>query len=147
MIEKDVERRLCALARRHGGVALKWTSPGTMGVPDRLVFLPGGRLYLVEVKRPGGRPRESQKAIHRRLGRLGWPVYVVDDADAFFASLPEPRIEGEKADEERGAADADDDAGMRQGGDPAGEDGAEAGDAEQDADAHGSDGRRKGRRR
>ena len=67
------------------------------------------------------------------------PVYVVDDADAFFASLPEPRIEGEKADEERGAADADDDAGMRQGGDPAGEDGAEAGDAEQDADAHGGD--------
>ena len=75
------------------------------------------------------------------------PVYVVDDADAFFASLPKPRIEGEKADEERGAADADDDAGMRQGGDPAGEDGAEAGDAEQDADAHGGDGRRKGRRR
>ena len=62
MIEKDVERRLCALARRHGGVALKWTSPGTMGVPDRLVFLPGGRLYLVEVKRPGGRPRESRMA-------------------------------------------------------------------------------------
>lgn len=87
MIERDVERRLCALARRHGGVALKWTSPGTMGVPDRLVFLPGGRLYLVEVKRPGGRPRESQKAIHKRLGRLGWPVYVVDDADAFFASI------------------------------------------------------------
>lgn len=44
MMERDVERRLVELARRHGGVALKWTSPGTLGVPDRLLFMPNGRL-------------------------------------------------------------------------------------------------------
>lgn len=87
MMERDVERRLCELARKHGGFALKWTSPGTLGVPDRIVFLPGGRFYLVELKRPGGRARASQKALHRKLERLGFQVHVVDDADAFFERI------------------------------------------------------------
>ena len=79
-----MERRLCELARRRGGWALKWVSPGRVGVPDRLVFMPGGRLYLVELKAPGERPRPSQLAVHGRLAALGFPVHVVDDADAFF---------------------------------------------------------------
>ena len=57
--ENTVERRFNLLARRHGGLSLKWVSPGRLGVPDRLLFMPGGRLYLVELKRPGGRPRAS----------------------------------------------------------------------------------------
>lgn len=85
--EHAVERRLCELARRHGGVAYKWESPGVAGVPDRILLLPGGRLFLVELKRPGGRPRPIQQAMHARLERLGFPVHVVDDADRFFAAV------------------------------------------------------------
>ncbi|KAA8825363.1 VRR-NUC domain-containing protein [Bifidobacterium myosotis] len=85
--EDAVERRFDRLALAHGGLALKWTSPGRIGVPDRLLFMPGGRLYMVELKRPGGRPRPSQLALHAKLERRGFHVWVVDDPDAFYAMI------------------------------------------------------------
>lgn len=81
--ESSVERRLTALVERMGGLSFKWVSPGRRGVPDRIIVMPGGRVYLVEVKRPGGRPRADQLAVHRRIEKRGVSVYVVDDADAF----------------------------------------------------------------
>ena len=50
--EKQVERYLCRRVRRIGGRAYKWTSPGCRGVPDRLVFFPGGGIVPVELKAP-----------------------------------------------------------------------------------------------
>lgn len=85
--ERNVERRLVDLVRRRGGLCLKWTSPGTVGVPDRIVVMPGGRIYLVELKRPGGKPRPSQVAFHAKLARRGVRVHVVDDADAFACDV------------------------------------------------------------
>ena len=35
-----------------GGIALKFTSPGMAGMPDRLVLLPEGKIYFVELKAP-----------------------------------------------------------------------------------------------
>lgn len=87
MRERDVEQRLVRLVERAGGLCLKWTSPGTVGVPDRIVIMPGGRVYFVELKRPGGRPRPSQLAFHRRLAKRGIQVHVVDDADAFMRGI------------------------------------------------------------
>lgn len=86
MRERDVERRLESLARRHGGVCWKWESP-VAGVPDRILILPGGRVVFVEVKRPGGRTRPVQDAIIRRMRGLGADVRIVDDADGLFSQL------------------------------------------------------------
>ncbi len=66
--------------RKHGGVALKFTSPGTAGVPDRLVLLPGGRAGFVECKAKGKKLRPLQEKRKSQLEALGFWVYVIDSA-------------------------------------------------------------------
>lgn len=79
MKEKTIEQKFRKAVRGAGGLALKFTSPGLDGMPDRLALLPGGRMAFVEVKAPGKKPRPLQLARHRMLRRLGFPVYVLDD--------------------------------------------------------------------
>ena len=62
------------------GIALKFVSPGLDGMPDRLVLLPMGRIAFVEVKSPGKKPRPLQLARHELLRKLGFKVFVLDDA-------------------------------------------------------------------
>ena len=80
MREKTIEQKFTAAVRTAGGLALKFASPGFDGVPDRIALLPGGRMAFVEVKAPGKNPRPLQEARHRLLRRLGFKVYVLDDA-------------------------------------------------------------------
>lgn len=79
MREKTIEQKFTAAVKNAGGLALKFTSPGFDGVPDRLALLPGGRMAFVEVKAPGKKPRPLQLSRHRTLRRLGFKVYVLDD--------------------------------------------------------------------
>lgn len=86
MLESNLEKRLVQRVKDLGGLAMKWVSPNLAGVPDRIVFLPGGRVILVEMKRPGGSTTALQNRIHAMLRRLGQDVRVIDskeDADAF----------------------------------------------------------------
>lgn len=78
MREKTIEQKFRAAVKAAGGLALKFTSPGFDGVPDRIVLLPGGKMAFVEVKAPGEKPRPLQLARHRVLRRLGFRVYVLD---------------------------------------------------------------------
>ncbi len=79
MREKTIEQKFRAAVKAAGGLALKFTSPGFDGVPDRLALLPGGRMAFVEVKAPGEKPRPLQLARHRLLRQMGFKVYVLDD--------------------------------------------------------------------
>ena len=81
MRERDVEEILVRAVKDHGGLCLKWVSPGFDGVPDRIVLLPGGRVGFVEVKAPGERPRPLQMARMRMLRELGFLVFVVDNPE------------------------------------------------------------------
>jgi len=81
MIEREVERKLVKAVNKHDGICWKFTSPGTAGVPDRIILMKGGIMAFVEVKAPGEKPRPLQLSRHRLLRRLGFKVYVLDNVD------------------------------------------------------------------
>lgn len=87
--EKDIENYL---KRKCPGLCLKFTSPGTVGVPDRIVVIPAG-VFFVEVKAPGKKPRISQLAMHRKFERLGHKVWVVDSYEAVDRALGEMGVD------------------------------------------------------
>lgn len=89
MREKTIEQKFRAAVKAVGGLALKFTSPGFDGVPDRLALLPGGKMAFVEVKAPGEKPRPLQLARHRLLRRLGFKVYVLDDESQIGGMIDE----------------------------------------------------------
>jgi len=79
--ESTAEARLRIGVANAGGKAYKWVSPGNAGVPDRLVIMPGGRVYFVELKKVGGRLSARQKAQIRKLTSRGCEVRVLTGAD------------------------------------------------------------------
>jgi len=87
MLEKQIESHLVKKARSAGGLAIKWVAPGMVGVPDRIVFLPG-RIVFVELKAPGKKPTAIQLHVHKLLQELGADVRVIDSkeqVDGIFA--------------------------------------------------------------
>lgn len=78
MREKIIEEKLTKAVRQKGGVCWKFTSPGTAGVPDRIVLMPKGHIAFLKVKAPNQKPRPLQLSRHRLLKRLGFQVYVLD---------------------------------------------------------------------
>ena len=91
MRENKIEAKLKQMVEKQGGIAPKFVSPGLSGMPDRLVLLPGGHIAFVEVKAPGKVPRPLQEARHRILRKLGFKVYVLDDAGQIGGMLDEIR--------------------------------------------------------
>ena len=91
MREKTIEQKLVTAVKKHGGMCPKFVSPGFDGMPDRLVLLPHGRCAFVEVKAPGEKARPLQLARHGMLQKLGYQVYVLDDAEQIGEILDEIR--------------------------------------------------------
>lgn len=91
MLEKNIENKLTTAVKKAGGIAPKFVSPSFAGMPDRLVLLPGGVCAFVEVKAPNKKPRPLQKARYRLLQKLGFKVYVLDDAEQIGGIIDEIR--------------------------------------------------------
>ena len=89
MRESEIESRLRAEAKKMGGMAVKFVSPGLDGVPDRIVLLPGRKIAFVELKAPGRKPRPQQIKRMRQLECLGFPVYVIDGVEQIGGVLDE----------------------------------------------------------
>lgn len=76
--EKLVERELYVLAKKHGGLAIKLSAASLVGVPDRLVLLPPGKVCFVELKTTRKKPTKIQLYFHRKLRVMGFGVHVID---------------------------------------------------------------------
>ena len=77
MLERDIERYLVRRTVEHGGKAYKWVSPGHVGVADRIVLLPGGVVWFVELKTATGRLSPWQKVFAAEMRRMGMNYIVI----------------------------------------------------------------------
>ena len=91
MREKTVEQKLVKAVRDEGGICPKLVSPGTDGMPDRMVLMPEAKIGFVEVKAPGKKPRPLQVRRHEQLEALGFMVSVLDSPEQIPGIIEEVR--------------------------------------------------------
>lgn len=77
MPEKTVERHLVEGVKKLGGLCYKFVSPGTLGVPDRLIITAKGRIIFAELKTDKGVLSEIQKYVIGQMLKRGADVRVL----------------------------------------------------------------------
>lgn len=90
MREKEIENYLVKAIKKMGGEAFKFVSPGNAGMPDRIVILPNGEIYFVELKSEDGRLRPIQIRQQERLYALGCNVATLkgkEEVDRFLREV------------------------------------------------------------
>lgn len=77
--EKAIEKKLREKVQKElKGLCLKLHSQFFTGLPDRMILLPGGEMFFVEVKTTGEQTKPRQKVVIRQLRKLGFRVEVID---------------------------------------------------------------------
>ncbi len=92
MTEATIERHLVEGVKKLGGMCLKFVSPSTPGVPDRLIITKDGKVIFVELKTEVGRLSKIQKYVTGEMLKRGADVRVVKGLKAVKQLLAE--IEG-----------------------------------------------------
>lgn len=89
--EASIENHLHTSVKAARGYCVKLNPLGMVGIPDRLVLLPGGIVVFVECKKPkGGRVARLQEWWRGELGRLGLRheyVFTREDVDRLMEGL------------------------------------------------------------
>lgn len=80
MLEKTLESKLVREVNKRGGLCLKWVSPGTRGVPDRIVILDGA-IHFVEMKKPKtGKLSKIQDSVIDQIQKRGkWVEKILNE--------------------------------------------------------------------
>jgi hypothetical protein len=89
ILEKDIEKKVCAYAERKGWRAMKFVSPNYRSVPDRIFFKATARVFFIEFKAPGKTPTAKQAKEILRLVGEGFTVFVIDNVAAGYAAIDE----------------------------------------------------------
>lgn len=79
--EKRVEPKLRKAIEKAGGMCIKLSPVFFIGIPDRLLLLPGGRALFVETKTTGKGPSKIQAYVHKQLRAIGFDVRVIDSTE------------------------------------------------------------------
>lgn len=82
MLEKKIEDRLVSEVIKINGLCLKLNSQSANGIPDRLVLLPKGKLYFIELKRPGEKLRSLQEYWMRTINKIGFNIIKIDSLES-----------------------------------------------------------------
>jgi hypothetical protein len=85
-MEKHIEAYLVRRIRELGGRAYKFVSPANRGVADRVVCLPNGQTWFVELKAPTGRLSPLQVHFQTEMARLNQNytcLWSKDDVDTW----------------------------------------------------------------
>ena len=81
-LEKEIERKLVDIVKKHGGRCEKLVNVGFAGFPDRSLLFPGEKVIFVETKRPkGSKVAALQKKWREWLTALGFTVWHIYDYD------------------------------------------------------------------
>lgn len=75
--EKDLERKLREKVKKLGGKALKFASAYATGWPDRFIFMPGGKIYLAEIKTTFKDLTPKQRVRVSLARKMGFTVFVI----------------------------------------------------------------------
>ena len=87
-MEKHIEAYLVKRVKALGGIAYKWRGHG--GAADRIIVLPDGTVWFVEVKTIGGRLSALQKVFAADMARLKQRYCVLwtkEQVDAYIDSV------------------------------------------------------------
>jgi hypothetical protein len=74
MLERDLETYLVGLCKTEGIYCRKFTSPGHVNVPDRILIHHGIVIFL-ELKKPKATPSPAQIREHTRMRDAGANVF------------------------------------------------------------------------
>ena len=85
--EELIELKFVSACAAIGVQAYKFEINGTKGAPDRIIFLPKGKVLLIEFKQPGGKTSKHQDVFMDRLTKLGHECIVADNWEFPFTLI------------------------------------------------------------
>ena len=94
MREKTIEEYLTWAVERVGGVTFKFRSPSQRGVADRIVCLPNGQTWFVELKADRGRLSPLQRvfaSVMEQTNQRYKVLYSTEEVDAFVEAVSRVR--------------------------------------------------------
>ena len=94
LTEKQIEKKFCNAVKLAGGMALKFSAQFKAGVPDRIVLMPEGKIYFVEMKRENGVVSEIQKHTFEEFAKFGFPVHIINSVEMIENFISEVTADG-----------------------------------------------------
>lgn len=85
MKESAIEKEIRLYAESRGCLFKKFTSPGWVKVPDRIILLPDWcavKVAFMEVKKPGGDIHPKQIRVCNELQARGIPSCIIDNVES-----------------------------------------------------------------